>query len=182
MFVITAAGHQLSLHCTSQLSLLSTPGQDTPPLLQSILSTMITTLALSVDGDTGVRTGGSDISNKKIYLSNLSTLMYLFYHIFNKHINLTLHWSNIWYNYVFAFVTLAILYLALQSAAIWRRIAASNKKLCKKYLCGVRCVMCNVTCYVWRPRVQARVRDAAAAPALTMGGVGCGVSVSCPMF
>ena len=60
MFVITAAGHQLSLHCTSQLSLLSTPGQDTPPLLQSILSTMITTLALSDNGDTGVRTGGSD--------------------------------------------------------------------------------------------------------------------------
>ena len=51
------------------------------------------------------------------------------------------------------------------------------KKTLKKYLCGVRCVMCNVTCYVWRPRVQARVRDAAAAPALTMGGVGCGVSV-----
>ena len=60
MFVITAAGHQLSLHCTSQLSLLSTPGHSLEPLLQSILSTMITTLALSDNGDTGVRTGGSD--------------------------------------------------------------------------------------------------------------------------
>ena len=64
-----------------------------------------------------------------------------------------LHWLNIWYNYVFAVVTLAILYLALVSAAIWRRITASNKKL---NLIRVWCAVCDV----WRPRVQARVRDA----------------------
>ena len=55
-------------------------------------------------------------------------------------------------------MTLAILYLALVFAPIWRKIVASNKKTVQKLL--VWCVTCNVTCDVWRPRVQARVRAA----------------------
>lgn len=84
MFVITAAGHQLSLHCTSQLSLLSPPGQDTPPLLQSILSTMITTLALSAY-DTVVCPLFLFAINRYIYrIVNLNVI----YFVFNNHIYL----------------------------------------------------------------------------------------------
>ena len=104
MFVITAAGHQLSLHCTSQLSLLSTPGQDTPPLLQSILSTTITTLALSDDDTLGERTGGLDMlrdcllfssqKRRPLFLFAINRYIYrivnlnVIYFVFNNHIYL----------------------------------------------------------------------------------------------
>ena len=48
-----------ALHQSAVSAFSTRTGHSLEPLLQSILSTMITaTLALSVDGDTGVRTGG----------------------------------------------------------------------------------------------------------------------------